>query len=50
MLDIVVKPWQHDKDRIVQVRTGRLGSLTSYDKRATTIDFQVQWSKVKVTH
>ena len=42
MLDYVVKPSKHDTDRIVWVRTLRLGTHTSHDKRTTPISFQSQ--------
>ena len=50
MLDIVVKPCKQDTDWTVSARTIKLGTLTSYDKKTTPIDFQGHGSKVKVTH
>ena len=48
MLDIVVKPFKQNKDRIIWVRTIKLGTPTSYDKRKTPFAFQGQGSTVKV--
>ena len=47
MQQTVVK---HDTctDLTVSGRTVKRGTHTSYDKRTTLIDFQGQWSKVKV--
>ena len=49
MLNIVVKPCKQDNDRIVWVRTVKLGTHSSYEKRTTPITFQDQGSKDKVT-
>ena len=40
---------KHDRDWTVPVRTVKLGTHTTYDKRTNPIDFQGQGSKVKVT-
>ena len=41
---------KHDTHWTLQARTIKLGTHTSYDKRRTTINFQGQGSKVKVTY
>ena len=50
MLYIVVKPFKHDTDWIVGIKTVKLGTHTSYYKKTTPNAFQGQESKVKVTH
>ena len=45
-LDIFVKPCKQDKDGTVWVRTVKLCTQTSFDKRTTPIDFEVQGLKV----
>ena len=47
-LRIAVWPCKQDKDRIVWVRTVKLGTHTFYGMRSTPISFQGQVSKVKV--
>ena len=45
----VHKACKHDTDWTVAVRTVKLSTHTTYDKRTNPIDFQGQGSKVKVT-
>ena len=49
MLNIVVKSCKQDTDLNVSAGTVKLGTRTTYDKRTTSIDFQGEGSKVKVT-
>ena len=45
----VHKACRHDTEWTVQVRTVKLGTFITYDKRTDPINFQGQGSKVKVT-